>query len=447
MKLVSLRVRLIKTLLLQLSATVILAGILALFFIYHEVDEVYDATLVQFARSLSSMPAADADPQNYAGLEPSRNAAQAHKYERKISYRIRKGNQLIAESGDAPALANDYPPIGFSDQMVNGKEWRLFILLDEKSGRTIDVAEKYEIRGELTLQLLSSLVLPGILFVIGALAAIWWGTAYGLRQLVGVSMEVNRRAADDLSPLNNSDIPVEIRPLTTALNALFRRIENSLFREREFTDNAAHELRTPLAAMKTQAQVLLKTENLSEKGRNGLDNLVASIDRATEMTEGLLSFARVQADKTGKMPVNLGAVILAEVEGLRNFAQSREIRLNINIGTEYLIQGVESALALLTRNILHNAIKFTPPKGRVDISLTKDAAGGVCLRVDDTGPGVAQQHQERIFDRFYRVDKSVASGSGLGLSIVKWVADVHGAEIRFENRAEGGLSFFVVFKS
>lgn len=444
----SLRLRLIRTLLLQMAATVLLTGALALAFIYHEVDEVYDATLVQFSRSLASMPVADIDPKQYEGLSRPQNTELAHRYERKISYRILKGEQVITATAEGPDMGGIYLPPGFSDLHKNKKgrhDWRVYTFMDEKSGLTIEVAEKYEIRRELTLQLLSSLLLPGILFIMGATTAIWWGTGASLKILEHVSTEVKTRAADDLSPIDDRSIPLEIKPLTSALNELFRRIENSFAREREFTDNAAHELRTPLATIKTQAQSLLRNENLSVKGQEGLENLLAAIDRATEMIDALLSFARLQGDKSEACEVNLSVIVQEEVDSLRPYFQSRDIKV-ISALTEGLhIFGVRHALGLMVRNIIHNAAKFSPEGGTVKISLCTEKKR-VRLNVIDSGAGIAEKDLPHIFNRFYRVDKS-RNGTGLGLSIVKWVADAHHAEIRLSSPKSAGLDFEIIFKN
>ena len=448
MKAFSLRWRLVRILLLQMAVMILLSGVLALAFIYHEVDEVYDATLVQFSRSLASMPVADAQPDQYAGMDRAKDTHLAHRYERKIAYRILKNGEVITQSLDGPDMQNVFLPPGFSDLHRDKKgrlDWRVYTFLDEKNGLTIEVAEKYDIRRELTFQLLSSLLIPGVLFLLGSVAAIWWGTSFGLRQLVRVSNEVNARRADDLSAIDFTHIPSEIRPLAQALNDLFSRIEQSFAREREFTDNAAHELRTPLAAIKTQAQTLLRSENLSDEGHVGLENLVASIDRAADMTDALLSFARLQGDRSAAESVDLCVLVQQEAQALATYAQSRKVNVTLDLAdAPQVVQGVRHALALMIRNVLHNAIKFSPPNSAVFAAI-KSEGNQINLRITDSGPGIAEKHLPHVFERFYRSDKSQA-GAGLGLSIVKWVADTHQAKISLRPAtAEGGLRFDIIF--
>ncbi len=448
MKAFSLRWRLVRILLLQMAVMALFSGVLALTFIYHEVDEVYDATLVQFSRSLASMPVADAQPDQFAGMERAKDMRLAHRYERKISYRILKKGDVITQSLDGPDMQNVFLPPGFSDLQRDKKgrhDWRIYTFLDEKRSLTIEVAEKYDIRRELTFQLLNSLMIPGILFLLGSVAAIWWGTSFGLRQIVRVSGKVNARSADDLSAIDFTNIPSEIRPLVTALNGLLSRIEQNFAREREFTDNAAHELRTPLAAIKTQAQTLLRSENLSDEGHAGLENLIAAIDRAADMTDALLSFARLQGDHSAAKPVDLCSLVQQEAQALASYAQSRKVNIALDLAdTPQVVQGVHHALALMVRNVLHNAVKFSNADSTVTVSL-KNESGDINLSITDTGPGIAEKHLPHIFERFYRSDKS-QSGAGLGLSIVKWVANTHQAQINLRPAAHTqGLCFQIKF--
>lgn len=448
MKPVSLRARLVKTLFLQMMLALALAGGLAVLFIWREVDEVYDATLVQFARSLSSMPIAELSLDQLSSPEDISGVKVIHSYERKISYRVIKQGRLVAQSPDELDMGSLTPEQGFQDLRYDKKgrhEWRVYSFIEDDGRLVIQVAEKYDIRRELTYQLLMSLLLPGILFILGALAAIWWSTAWGLRQVTGLSAEIDGRAVDDLSPVDDQAVPLEIRPLTQALNALFTRIEQSFAREREFTDNAAHELRTPLAAIKTQAQALLRAENLTETGRAGLGNLIAGVDRAAEMTDALLSFARLQNDRSPMAAVVLADIVQEEVAGLSSFAKTRHIKIDVSIDppAQGHITGVRHALAFMVRNIVHNAVKFSPENAVVQVVLQqRDHALVLCVK--DSGPGIAPEHRQKIFDRFYRIHKS-QSGTGLGLSIVKWVADLHGAQIDVHTPEQGGLVFGVVF--
>lgn len=437
MKRPSLRLNLIKSLVPPLAAVILMIGIFSVWSIYHEVDEVYDATLVQFAKTLSRT-AINAPVKK-------ENDHLAHKYERNISYRIFHHEKLLAQSADGVAFDGLEPVPGFSSQRAEGINWRFFTLIDEESGYTVVVAEKQSIRHELTLQLLSSLVFPGVLFVIVVFAVIWWGVTRGLKRLVSLSEEMDRREANDLTPISDPAIPLEINPLLEAINRLFVRITESFTREREFADNAAHELRTPLAAIKTQVQVIMKTEKLTTEGRQGFGNLLAAIDRAADMTESLLSFARLQADTGRKERVQLCQLVRTEAAAFEKQAQMKNISLTIYCDEGVFIEGIPLALAILVRNIIQNAVKFTPDNGQVKVTVKK-SDGKAILAVSDTGAGIPDAFKQKVFNRFFRINKSAKTGSGLGLAMVKWIADLHGADIRLEDNKPHGLVIEAVFK-
>lgn len=432
----SLRIDLLKSLVAPIAGGAMVAAIIAILFIYHEIQEVYDATLVQYAHTI-----ARAVPDT-ARLEDA-PAGAMHKYERKIAYRILQGDTVIAQTTDAPAVQG--LAAGFTDLDVKGKSWRYFMMIDEHSGQTIEVGERYAIRHELAFQLLTSLVIPGFLFVILMMGILWRGTTRGLGRLAVVSRTVDARAADDLSAIDSAEVPVEIAPLIEALNRLFARIEDSFSRERQFTDNAAHELRTPLAAIKTQAQVIARTENLSEAGRTQLDHLLAAVDRASDMTSGLLSFARLQNETTQMVTVDMAAVVRAEIKAFEDYAAQRGVHIAPDLQAAHM-KGAPDGLATLVRNLVQNAVKFSPAGEKVGVALHQ-SGNLVELTVADHGPGIAPQHRDHVFERFYRINKSAHDGVGLGLAMVKWVADQHSAQIVLADNKPHGLKISVFFKA
>ena len=205
-------------------------------------------------------------------------------------------------------------------------------------------------------------------------------------------------------------------------------------------------MRTPLAAIKTQAQVIEKSEILTVEGQAGFGNLLEAIDRATSMVDSLLAFSRVQADKSEYVPVDLSALVQREADELMRFTSWRGRRMTVDVAPDAVISGSAQGLSILVRNIIVNALKFTPDTGEVKVSLSSDARG-VVLRVTDTGPGIPDAMKDKVFERFFKGRKSVSSGSGLGLAIVKSIADMHGAEIKLSDNLPSGLVFEVRFKS
>ena len=432
----SLRIDLLKSLVLPIAGGAMVVAVIAILFIYHEIQEVYDATLVQYAHTIAR---AVPDTATFEDVP----AGTMHKYERKIAYRILQGDSVIAQTTDAPVVRGLMP--GFTDLEIKDKPWRYFMMIDERTGQTIEVGERYAIRHELAFQLLTSLVIPGFVFVILMMGILWRGTTRGLGRLAVVSRTVDARAADDLSAIDGTEVPVEIAPLIEALNRLFTRIEDSFSRERQFTDNAAHELRTPLAAIKTQAQVIARTENLSEAGRAQLDNLLAAVDRATDMTAGLLAFARLQNETAQMVPVDMAAVVRTEIKALEDYAAQRGVQISSDLQAAH-IKGAPDGLATLARNLVQNAIKFSPAGDEVEVVL-RQSGNLVELTVADHGPGIAPQHRDHVFERFYRINKSAHDGVGLGLAMVKWVADQHSAQIVLADNTPHGLKVNVFFKA
>ncbi len=435
----SLRLDILRAMLLPLLVAGILTLLAALAAIYHEVAEVYDSTLAQYARLIAEKTGDDLSETPAATFDDF----PAYKYERKITYRIvtDDGRQLVSSQAAPQPPAN--LQAGFSDHTVNGKPWRFLSVYDSENKRHVIMAERYAIRHELAFQLILSIFVPALLFAAVAFAIIWRATTRGLARLTSLSDQVDRRVADDLSPIHGN-IPVEIAGLLDALNRLLARLSESFARERQFTDNAAHELRTPLAAIKTQAQVIARTQDLPPAAREQLDHLLQGVDRAAALTSSLLAFARLQ-NETGKAQnVDFCEVLRKECGELQPEAQGRGVTLEVDTPASIHSTANADALAVLMRNIVQNAIKFSPARGRVGVRLSSDA-GKVVLAVSDNGPGIAPAHRAKVFERFYRVEKSRTAGTGLGLAMAKWVADGHGARIDIAENAPQGTVFTVSF--
>lgn len=435
----SLRLDILRAMLLPLLLAGVLTLMAALLAIYHEVAEVYDSTLAQYARLIAEKTGDDlaATPSAIFDDFPS------YKYERKITYRIVADDGRQMTSSQAAPEPPQNLPAGFSDHTINDKPWRFLSVYDNENKRTIIMAERTAIRHELAFQLILSIFIPALLFALVAFAIIWRATTRGLSRLTSLSDQVDRRAADDLNPIHGN-IPVEIAGLLDALNRLLARLSESFARERQFTDNAAHELRTPLAAIKTQAQVIARTQDLPPPAREQIDHLLQGVDRATSLTASLLAFARLQ-NESGKMQsVDFSAVLEHECAELQPEAHAQGVALEVSIEPGIASHANADALAVLMRNLVQNAIKFSPADSRVAVALRADAAK-IIFCVADNGPGIATPHRSKVFERFYRVDKSRNFGTGLGLAMAKWVADVHGARIDIDDNTPQGAVFTVSF--
>lgn len=401
---------------------------------WHEVEEIYDAQMVHSAKVLLQLTTHELmeDEGVHLGTE---NTSLHHKYERKMGFRVWVDGKLITQSSNVSEFASFEAPPGFSDQDIGEYKWRFFVFIDPAHKIQVEMSERYDVRYELINQLMSALVLPALLLIVSIVVLVWIGVRKAIMPVVKISGDVDARGTDDLSPISSPSIPDEISPLVQALNRLFLRIQQSFQREREFTDHAAHELRTPLAAMKTQTQVLMKKAADMPECRDGLENLNASINRATHLVNQLLSLSRLQHDvfALGKMDLS-GCVREALDEALAGMNEKGLI-VKADIADSILVKGNSAYIAILLRNLLDNAMKYTPSGGTVTVSLKPSGL----LSVADTGAGVPDADKARIFDRFVRVDKTGQEGSGLGLSIVQGIAAAHHAPITLRNNTPHGL--------
>lgn len=430
----SLRGRLLAWISIPIILATLFAMVSSYYFARHEIEEVYDAQLVHSAKVLLQLTEHEImeDEGFHLGLE---NPDLQHRYERNLGFRIWVGRDLITQSSSTKNFENFEASPGFSNHVISDHEWRFFVFLDPANKIKIEVSERYDIRYELVVQLMVSLLVPTILFLPVILLIVWIGIRRVLNPVVKISADVDRRGGDDLSPIQKETMPREIAPLVTALNRLFERLEQSFKREREFTDHAAHELRTPLAAMKTQTQVLVKKTKDIPECAGGLDNLQSSIDRATRMVEQLLSFARLQHEDLPQEKTDLSRILQECLADIAGAAGQKNITMKADIVEHYFVRAHGDSARILLSNLIGNAVKYTPDGGSVTVSLMRDGI----LSIVDTGPGLSDADKIRVFERFVRVDKSGQTGSGLGLSIAQWIAKAHNLKIDLLDNKPVGL--------
>lgn len=432
-----------RQLLIWITAPVLVAGFLtammAFAFSWYEIEEVYDAQLVHSAKVLLQLAEHDVAEHGAAAINLGvENPNLSHHYEKKMGFRLWYRDQIVTQSANAADFGSFEAPPGFSNQHINGKPWRFFVFVDAASNLRVETSERYAIRYELIGQLMSSLIIPALLFIPAIIFAVWLGVRRSLRPLLLLSRSVDNRHATDLTPIGSNAVPVEVMPLVDALNRLFTRLTESFRREREFTDHAAHELRTPLAAMKTQTQVLMRKAADLPDCRDGLDNLHATIMRSTHLVEQLLSMARLQNESLPLTTTDMAECVREAADSVAAAAREKGTTISLTLPGTLLLQGHSDSLVMMVRNILDNAVKYTPPGGTVAVTLTPGA-----LTVSDNGPGLTDSDKARVFERFVRADKSGQTGSGLGLSIAKWVADMHNARIILSDSTPRGLTVTV----
>ena len=279
--------------------------------------------------------------------------------------------------------------------------------------------------------------------------AVWWLVTLAFKPLQRVASGVRERDAESLAPLPLADLPDEVTPLVQALNALLQRLEASFGAQRAFVSDAAHELRSPLTALRLQIGQLRRSADASERDA-ALDALAAGVERATRLVEQLLTLARSEpgAHQAAQETIDLGELVRQALADTVPFAASRGTELELDAQDGVLLPGDRVALTALARNLVDNAVRYSPPGSRVQVGVAVED-GSALLRVDDAGPGIPAAERERVFDRFYRReadgDGEAAQGTGLGLAIVKTVATRYGARVLLADSPLGGLRVEVRF--
>ncbi len=423
--------------------TVIVVWIGAATFIYfdarEEFDEVLDAHLAQDAALLVVQATHELDE-----LEED-HAPQLHKYARGVAFQIwEKGTRLRLHSANSPPQhLTDVG--GFSNSTIDGHLWRVFSTWDESGEYLVHVAERADLREKLARDIAGNMLLP-LLFSLPLLALLLWvAVTRGLLPLDKLAADVGQRDPKTLAPLDMATAPREVMPLIERLNQLFARIDATIQKERRFTADAAHELRTPVAAIKAQAQVARAATGDAER-LHALNNAILGCDRATHLIEQLLTLARLDALDGGVIEIcRLREMASGEIGAIAPSALAKGARIELAEGDEITVRGNSELLRILMRNLIDNAVRHTPSGTTVKISF-EYRQGVASLSVSDDGPGIPEQEINKVTERFYRPVDTQASGSGLGLSIVKRIVELHDASLRFEQaNSSGGLRATVMF--
>ena len=355
-------------------------------------------------------------------------------------------NQLIIQSPGAPLTPFTNGVIGLSSVTLKNQDWRVYTV-KAQANQIVMIAEHANYRQALENRLTQDSIFIMLLSYPFLGVLIWFIVGRALQILKKVTREVSHRAPSYLQPFDLTSVPSEIIPLIEALNNLFGRLQDAFEREKRFTADAAHELKTPLAAISAQAQVALRT-NDDQSRRQALAKILTGIHRSTHVIQQLLTLSRMVPEATIKeaVPIRLSR----EVADIAAMLAPEAINKNIEI--EFLtpdstacISGNATALGILIRNLIDNAIRYTPKGGWIKISIEENAKTSYFDR-QDNGPGIPQELRERVFERFYRIVGNESPGSGLGLGIVLQIAKLHSAEILLLTPESGaGLEVRVLF--
>ncbi|MFO7550664.1 MAG: ATP-binding protein [Haliea sp.] len=360
-------------------------------------------------------------------------------------FQVWDGDTLLLRSASAP-IAPLTPFVG-GYRYVNfgGYRWRTLTVASAEQ-RWSMVAERADVRHLLAESVVLESVTPLLLWLPVAALLIWVLVGWGLAPLRDLSRQINRKASDDLAPLQYPEPPAELRQVIESTNGLLLRLAAALQREKHFASHAAHELRTPISALKIHLHNL---EGEIGAGSSALEHANAGVERMQHLVEQLLDLARTQPEliKANFHSMDLHALARRVTAETWPEFEARGQSLSLT-GEKVFMQGDEVMLEILLRNLLDNAGKYTPAAGEISVFAGR-RGGRVVLEVADSGPGIPSAERERVFERFYRVGEraqSAVAGAGLGLAIVQHIVQLHGARIRLTDSTLGsGLAVTIEF--
>lgn len=416
-----------------------------------ELDELLDGHLAQSASLLivqQSGQGNEASQGDKGGEDHDRlaDAPSLHKYAPRVAFQVFHEGRLTMRSANAGSAPMAQKTRGFSTvQLSDRSDWRVFAARGNEGDIQVFVGEQIDSRESILWALLKGMLMP-LMYALPLLAVVGWlAVRNGLAPLRHLSRALAQRQPNALEPVVLNDLPSEVEPVVHSLNALFERIQIMVDAERRFTADAAHELRTPIAAIRAQAQVALSAGSDDAQRNHALQYTLAGCDRATHLVEQLLTLSRLESSRNGAPGelVDVAAVAQRVAAELALAALARAQELTLDAPAKAFIKADEILTSVLLRNLLDNALRYSPDGARVDVSVTSDGKQ-VTLRVEDSGPGLTEDEMARLGERFYRVLGSDKTGSGLGWSIVRRIAVVYQARVSI-SRSErlGGLGVTV----
>jgi len=398
------------------------------------------------AQAVTSAPDSP-PPARPGGTDPS-PSARSNLYSQSLRFQLwRHGDELLFRSDNAPGYVMA-KAMGLSDSVdAQDMGWRNYKVYDINHGVHMIVSEPHAFRAELTRGMVITAATPLLLGLPVLFLLLWFSIRKGLHPLANLSQEISKRQPDNLAQIDASSVPDEVQPIVTALNDLLARMEQTLDSERRFTEDAAHQLRTPLAAL--QAQLYAARHAQTEAPHQlALEQMQHSVERGIRLVNQLLTLARLDPKQARPefASVHLDQLTETVCAELAPLALQREQTLELAAAPDLpAVTGNADLLAMLITNLVDNAIHYTQHSGNILVSLTADDSG-VQLAVSDDGPGIAPDQRQRVFERFYRIAQQNQPGTGLGLAICQRVADLHHASLTLSAGPKGrGLTVRVHF--
>lgn len=429
----SIRKRVLWSILAVLTLAALAVGGATYLGIRHEMDELYDANMHQLAVLAAGMMEDRGEPEGAT--------AYSNKWP--------KGEQIfLIQIWDGKKLDYSSHPVaefplqeeaGFGRVFFSGKKWTYY--QEQIKGKTVQVSQELSERRDVIREVYNAIIIPTIIQFPIVSILVWLLISAGFKPLRRVSDLIQKRKAGFMEPIPLGDVPEEIHLLVLALNDLLVRLETAMETQRRFTADAAHELRTPLTAVRLQLDLLQRAGTDGER-REAVVTLENGVSRSIHLVRQLLELARQEPEVNGenKTSVNLSDIVKSVCEEQRPMAAAKDISIKTDMEA-VPVDGDESALSVMVGNLLNNGIVYTGEGGNILIRVYSDE-GRPVLEIADDGIGIAPGDRDRVFDRFYRVIGTEVSGSGLGLSIVKTIAEKHGAKISVSNGLNGRGTIF-----
>ncbi len=417
----------------------------------HEIDELLDSHLAQAADLLlqhQRVLEREADREDEELEAEMREHPPVHKYSTRVAHQVFRGQVLVwrsAHVGNQPLTAQVQ---GFATvQDADGGEWRVFSLQARDTELRVIVAEQTHLRHDILWAVLGNVLKPMALALPMLMLGLWWAVQRGLSPLRTLVEAVRQRRPLATQPLEVAGQNAEIDALVQALNEMFARVAQMLESERRFTADAAHELRTPIAVIRTHTQVAMLGQGAERE--QALRATLAGCDRASHLVDQLLMLARLEAvGQAATQSVDLSQLVQQVAADLGHLTLEKQQDMQLDATPAQWVRAQPALLTVLVRNLLDNAIRYSPAQARILVQVDLDESGRARLRVQDSGPGLTREETVRLGQRFFRVLGQDQPGSGLGWSIVRRIALVQGAQIQVgPSAALGGLDVQVFWPS
>lgn len=424
----------------------------------HEIEELFDAQLAHSSNILFNLlgeSVSTIDQNNshlpivYHGLEEALSSqvdpddVKALFYQRKIAYQIfNLEGKLLIKSNSAPLQPMAPEDAGFSRTTFEEESWRVFSLYDDDWKFWLHVGESEIIRDELSYNIARQTLLPGVVSLPILILLIIAIVILGLKPLKLLAQRIDERDPKNLSPIELPQVPSEIRPVLTAINQVFSRLQDAIDREKRLTADAAHELRTPLSVIMIHAQNALEAKDDSQRSE-ALHHLESGIKRISRLLEQLLTLSKINPESIPLEKINLVSIAENVLSEMLPKIEKRQQDIALNCEDRKLFfSGSEFLIEILLRNLVDNAANYTQEHGSIVVSLEKSNKQ-IEIRVSDNGPGVAKENMHKLKERFYRQDHKQGYGAGLGLSLVQSIVEFHNGSIHFETLSPHGLQVLV----